>query len=194
MALRFDEKGKYYTDYVSKNSIPVVMQTLTHHIRGYIYVQEDDRLSDELNRPEKFLPVTHAVVLDASGNKLSEAQFLAVNRSQIVWVYPEETPGAEETYAVEELLTGDLPVIDSEEIYIVPDASSVADDSLAPAEEVSAMGETLGIDAGNPIFADLLEDAVHADAVVAGENGVDETLPPGDSMPTIDETKEDSNA
>jgi hypothetical protein len=119
MTLRFDEKGKYYTDYITKESTPVVIQTITHHIRGYVYIQEDGRLSDELNSPERFLPVTQAVIFDFSGNKLFEAPFLAVNREHIVWIYPEEMPTPEDAYAVDELLVGDDLLLPTDEIYQV---------------------------------------------------------------------------
>lgn len=147
MALRFDEKGKYYTDYVTKEGIPVVIQMVTHHIRGYVYVQEDERLSDELNRQEQFLPVTQAVVLDTSGNKQYEAQFLAVNRSHIVWMYPEEMPSIEEVNAVEELLVGEEPIV-GEEVYQVPEAH--------PVEGMLVFDEPFeaGIMAGDNILSD----------------------------------------
>jgi hypothetical protein len=118
MSLRFDEKGKYFTDYITKESVPVVIQTITHHIRGFIYVQEDERLSDELNKNEQFLPVTQAVILDLTGNKLFETPFLAINRHQVIWLYPEETPPAEDVYAVDALLMGQDPLVSSE-LYIV---------------------------------------------------------------------------
>jgi hypothetical protein len=137
MALRFDDKGKYYTDYVTKESVPVVIQTVIHHIRGYVYVQEDDRLSDELNKTERFLPVTQAIVLDLAGNKLYETNFLAVNRSHILWIYPEDVPASGDTYAVEELLVGQDPLV-SDDVYEV---ETSPDDSFTSAETQEPAGE-----------------------------------------------------
>jgi hypothetical protein len=127
MTLRFDEKGKYFTDYVTKESTPVVIQTVTHNIRGYVYVQEEGRLSDELNSLERFLPVTQAAVFDLTGNIVAEVPFLAVNREHLIWIYPEEVPTPEDNEAVEALLTGDDPLVSSEEIYIVENTVSATE-------------------------------------------------------------------
>ena len=102
MALRFDEKGKYFTDYITKESVPVIIQTSNERIWGHVYVQEDDRLSDELNRTDTFLPVTQALIKDADGNILYETDFLAINRQHIVWVFPEKTIHEDAELKVEE--------------------------------------------------------------------------------------------
>ncbi|MFZ6030333.1 MAG: hypothetical protein ACOYYS_21685 [Chloroflexota bacterium] len=178
MTLRFDDKGKYYTDYVTKEGIPVVIQMESHHIRGYVYVQEDERLSDELNRPTQFLPVTQAVVLDAAENKLYEAQFLAVNRSHIVWIYPEETPSAEEAHAVETLLFGEDPIVD-QEVYQVPQAET------AEGEDPFVLEVPFG--AGGPERSADIPSRLEEDAL----SDIDL---PEDALPGVGETEEDSNA
>lgn len=86
MAIQFDEKGKYYTDVVATHAVEATIQTSTHLLRGYVHLQSGDRLKDQLNRPGTFLAVTDGVVLGADGQELFRAGFLAVNRSQIVWV------------------------------------------------------------------------------------------------------------
>jgi len=98
MSLRFDEKGKYYTDYVSKYAVPVVIQTNQFRIRGTLYVREERRLSDELNELETFIPITDAEITDAQG-KVNQVSFLAVGRTQIIWVYPEveEVPSSSDS-------------------------------------------------------------------------------------------------
>jgi len=90
MALRFDEKGKFYTEYISKVSVLVTLQTATHQIKGYIHVRKDQRLSDELNKPDPFLPITDATVFTPDGKVFSTSKFLAVNRAHIIWLLPEE--------------------------------------------------------------------------------------------------------
>jgi hypothetical protein len=152
MTLRFDEKGKYYTDYITKESTPVVIQTTTHQLRGYVYVQEDGRLSDELNSSERFLPVTQAAVFDLSGNKLTDVQFLAVNREQIIWIYPEDVPTSEDAYAVDELLIGEEPLVSPDEIYQVENSYSVADALAENAdfESQESLQETDSADTESP--------------------------------------------
>ncbi len=50
MKIEFDEKGKYYTDIVSKDALPATIQTQTHRIRGNIYVREEERVKDALEK------------------------------------------------------------------------------------------------------------------------------------------------
>lgn len=88
MTFEFDEKGKIFTDVVSKVPIPAVVQTTQHLIRGSIHVRRDERIKDELDRDELFLAITNASVIGTDGQTLHRARFLAVRRAQIVWVMP----------------------------------------------------------------------------------------------------------
>lgn len=88
MTLEFDEKGKIFTDVVSKVAIPAVVQTTSHLIRGNIHVRRDERFKDELDRDELFLAMTDAKIMGDEGQTLHETRFLAVRRTQIVWVMP----------------------------------------------------------------------------------------------------------
>jgi hypothetical protein len=90
MAIEYDEKGKFFTDIVAKDEIQADIQTETHHIRGYIHVRKGDRLSDEINQPNQFLPVTKAEIYSLSGEKLYNTDFVAVNREKIIWLMPIE--------------------------------------------------------------------------------------------------------
>ncbi len=96
MALHYDEKGKFFTDFVSKYPVPVVIQTRVQRIRGTVYVREEQRLSDELNQTDNFLPVTDATIYTDNGEVLDQAHFLAVSRQQIIWIHPEEEPADEQ--------------------------------------------------------------------------------------------------
>ncbi|MFH1185763.1 MAG: hypothetical protein V1755_12115 [Chloroflexota bacterium] len=87
--MKFDDKGKFYTDWVSKTAVQATLQTVGQLVRGTVHVREGERLKDELDRDEPFLAVTDATVVDAEGRTLFEGPFLAVRRSQIVWVMPE---------------------------------------------------------------------------------------------------------
>lgn len=88
MTIEFDDKGKIFTDIVSKVSIPAVVQTTEHLIRGNVHVRRDERLKDELDRDELFLAMTDASIIGADGQALYQTRFLAVRRTQIVWVMP----------------------------------------------------------------------------------------------------------
>ena len=96
MSIEYDEKGKIFTDIVSKISIYVTVQTTTHMIRGRMHVQRDQRVKDELDRDEKFLALTDVQVLGTDGQTVFNAPFLAVDRDHIVWVMPEQKSGGEE--------------------------------------------------------------------------------------------------
>ncbi|HWR67229.1 MAG TPA: hypothetical protein VN364_14010 [Bellilinea sp.] len=87
----FDDKGKIYTQVITKSPIKVILQTAFHRIHGYIHVRIGERLKDELDTAVNFLAVTDAVVFDLTGNtQLFKTNFMAVNRNQIVWVIPED--------------------------------------------------------------------------------------------------------
>ncbi len=88
MSIEYDEKGKIFTDVVSKVEIPAVVQTTQHLIRGNVHVRRDERLKDELDRDELFLAITDAQVFGADDQVFHEARFLAIRRAQIVWVTP----------------------------------------------------------------------------------------------------------
>jgi hypothetical protein len=95
MTIEYDEKGKVFTDIVSKVSIFVTVQTTTHMMRGRMHVQRDRRVKDELDRNENFLALTDVHVQGADGQTLFHCPFLAVRRDHIVWVMPEQRSGAE---------------------------------------------------------------------------------------------------
>lgn len=90
MTIEYDEKGKIFTDIVSKVAIQATIQTTTHLMRGNVHVRRDQRIKDELDINESFLALTDVSVLSADGQTLFQAPFLAVRRSHIVWVIPEE--------------------------------------------------------------------------------------------------------
>ena len=95
MTIEYDEKGKRFTDIVTKRPVYATVQTTTHLMRGHIHVRRDQRIKDELDLDEKFLAVTDVQVLSADGQVLFQAPFLAIHRDHIVWVVPEQ-PKSEE--------------------------------------------------------------------------------------------------
>lgn len=97
MTLEYDEKGKIFTDIVSKVAVPATIQTTTHLIRGQLHVRRDQRIKDELDINESFIAMTDVNVLGPDGQTLFQAPFLAVRRSHIVWVIPEQNQNRERT-------------------------------------------------------------------------------------------------
>lgn len=95
MTFEYDEKGKIFTDIVTKVAIPATIQTTTHLIRGHIHVRRDQRIKDELDINENFIALTEVSVLGPDGQTLFQAPFLAVRRSHIIWVLPEQNQSTE---------------------------------------------------------------------------------------------------
>ena len=95
MTFEYDEKGKIFTDIVTKVAIQATVQTTTHLIRGQLHVRREQRIKDELDRDENFLAMTEVSVMAPDGQTLFQAPFLAVRRSHIIWVLPEQNPSGE---------------------------------------------------------------------------------------------------
>jgi hypothetical protein len=95
MSFDYDDKGKIFTDIVSKIAIYATIQTTMHMMRGRIHVRRDQRIIDELDVNENFIAITDVTVLGADGQPLFQVPFLAVHRSHIVWVIPESKSGEE---------------------------------------------------------------------------------------------------
>ena len=89
MITDFDEKGKIFTNIVQKNPVSSTIQTITHRIRGEVYIKPDERLKDELNRTDQFLAVTNASILNDRSEEIYACKFLTLNKDQIVWLIPD---------------------------------------------------------------------------------------------------------
>jgi hypothetical protein len=90
MSVRYDEKGKYFTDVITKDAVPCILQTLMHRIRGFVHVRIGERLIDEIGQSRQFLAVTQARVFSLQGQELYHSDFVIVNRDHLVWIIPEE--------------------------------------------------------------------------------------------------------
>jgi uncharacterized protein DUF6812 len=95
MSYEYDDKGKIFTEHVSKIAVYATIQTTTHLIRGRIHVRRDQRIIDELDLEENFLAITDVNVIGKDGQLLFQSPFLAVRRTHIVWVSPEQKSGEE---------------------------------------------------------------------------------------------------
>lgn len=90
MSIYFDDKGKFFTELISKEAVPVIIQTLTHRIQGQIHIRPGERVKDEINQADAFVAVTQAKIIDPGGRELYQCEFIAVNREHIVWILPED--------------------------------------------------------------------------------------------------------
>jgi len=97
MTFEYDEKGKIFTDIVTKVAVQARIQTTTHMLQGQIHVRRDQRIKDELDANETFLALTDVSVLGPEGQVLFQVPFLAVHRSHIIWVMPEQNQDEEKT-------------------------------------------------------------------------------------------------
>jgi len=92
----FEDQHKIFTNVVTKKPMEVIIQTTDHKITGNVHIRPDHRLTDEINTDEPFLAVTEAKIYSASGEVIFNTQFLAVGRSQIIWIIPkQEMPAVE---------------------------------------------------------------------------------------------------
>jgi hypothetical protein len=88
MYASFEEKGKIYTNVVTKTPIDVILQTPSHQIHGRLHVRPNGRLKDELTSSEAFLAITDASVYDSLGKLVYRTQFIALHRDHINWIIP----------------------------------------------------------------------------------------------------------
>jgi len=72
MTFEYDEKGKIFTDIVTKVAISATIQTTTHMIRGKLHVRRDQRIKDELDVNESFLALTDVSVLGPDGQMIGK--------------------------------------------------------------------------------------------------------------------------
>jgi hypothetical protein len=90
MTINYSDKGKIFTDIVSKDAVPALIQTLTHRVHGCVFVRPEARIKDELATADSFIAVTDAIVYDLQGNEIYKTGFMVVNREHIVWLIPDE--------------------------------------------------------------------------------------------------------
>jgi hypothetical protein len=88
MVFDVDQKGKFFTEVITKDKVNSHIQMGAYRIRGNVHVRRGDRLSDELNQENKFLAVTNAEIFSQAGELLYITDFLAINRDHIVWLMP----------------------------------------------------------------------------------------------------------
>ena len=90
MSVRYDDKGKFFTDVITKDRVPSIIHTLVSRIQGNLHVRIDERVKDDLNRGEQFLAITDAIVYNLQGQKIYDAEFMLINRDHVIWIVPDE--------------------------------------------------------------------------------------------------------
>ena len=95
MTIEFDDKGKFYTDIISKVAVPAMIQTIKQRIHGMVYVNPHKRFRDEMDIGERFIAVTSATIFGDTGEIQYETDFMTISRDQIIWVIPEEEKSEE---------------------------------------------------------------------------------------------------
>jgi len=90
MYTQFEEKGKIFTQKITKEQKKVIIQTSQQKIIGTIHIQMDNRLIDELNGSNQFLAITDANIFDLENKLIHQSDFLSINTDQIIWVLPIE--------------------------------------------------------------------------------------------------------
>lgn len=91
MTTQYDEKGKIFTEVISKRPVPVIIRTVDNIIHGTVYARPDIRLIDELNASRnRFAAVTDVTVLSLEKVALYQSSFLVISIDQIVWIIPQD--------------------------------------------------------------------------------------------------------
>jgi hypothetical protein len=90
MDMRIDEKGKFFTPRVAKDTVPALIRTADQVVVGHVYIRPEKRLKDDLSEDgSRFLPVTDARVYDAASEKLLyHSSFLLVAYQHIIMLSP----------------------------------------------------------------------------------------------------------
>lgn len=84
----FEDKGKIFTQKITKEQREVIIQTIHQKISGTVYIQMDLRLIDELNNQSGFIALTNVKIFDEHDQVKTKSKFLALNTNQIIWILP----------------------------------------------------------------------------------------------------------
>ncbi len=77
--------------YASKEKIKVVILTGLYRIEGEMHLVTGSRLTDIVNvKTKDFFPITNAKIFTESGEVLYSLNYVAVNREEIVAIFPIE--------------------------------------------------------------------------------------------------------
>ena len=82
--------------YTKKERVRVMICAHAYWVEGDMYLLAGSRLTDLINvRAKDFFPITNAKIIDPRDNKVFyEVDFVAVNRDDIVMIFPVSEEGA----------------------------------------------------------------------------------------------------
>ena len=93
MTIDTPKKERGFRPLVNTTQYPVIIQTANHRIQGNLHARENERIKDVLNSTESFIALTQVQILDIHGTlELRRSDFIAINRTQIVWVIEAKLP------------------------------------------------------------------------------------------------------
>lgn len=85
------ERG--FRPFVNTHQYPVIIQTANNRIHGNLHTRESERIKDALNSNELFIAITNVQIFDVDGlRELKKSDFLAINRSMIIWIIENKPP------------------------------------------------------------------------------------------------------
>jgi hypothetical protein len=86
-------KERGFRPQINTLQFPVIIQTMHNRIVGNLHTRENERIKDALNSTEPFIALTQVKIFDADGGReLNQSDFLAINRSNIIWVIENRMP------------------------------------------------------------------------------------------------------
>ncbi len=83
-----EARGKYFTDVVRTYPVEAEIRIKGAVIYGTLHIHPNNRVSDEINGEEQFLPVSNARLIEEQGK--SEFPFLILNKRHIILVIPDD--------------------------------------------------------------------------------------------------------
>jgi hypothetical protein len=86
MSIRYDRKGKYFTEAQTKVEVRVLIQTQEHQLEGTIYIRPDERLIDMVNSADEFIAVTDVSIIGSNND--FDTDFLTLSKSNTIWIAP----------------------------------------------------------------------------------------------------------
>jgi hypothetical protein len=97
MMERLDNKGKFYTEVISKNLVKVSLRTGVDLLSGNLHITPGQRLKDELDQQDQFIALTDGDLISENGEVIRSFDFIAVKKEQIIWVIEEESRDSDST-------------------------------------------------------------------------------------------------
>lgn len=86
-------KERGFRPQISTLQFPVIIQTMHNRIIGNLHTRENERIKDALNSTEPFIALTQVKIFDTDGTReLNQSDFLAINRTNIIWVIENRMP------------------------------------------------------------------------------------------------------